>query len=187
MSTPDLFASAPSPADRAAELRAQLNHHGHRYYVLDAPEIPDAEYDRLFRELQALEAAPGDSRSVAEWAASVHTTERTLMRRCQSRLGMTLAEWRQRLRTVKAMAMLEAGDRLGILRLLFSALGGVLEAHQIGGRGLQLDHQLVAIDHQIEVAVAVLVGAMAVAFVFVVICLGAEGGGGQQQGDCFHR
>ncbi len=57
MSTPDLFASAPSPADRAAELRAQLNHHGHRYYVLDAPEIPDAEYDRLFRELQALEAA----------------------------------------------------------------------------------------------------------------------------------
>ena len=42
---------------RAAELRAQLQHHGHRYYVLDDPEIPDAEYDRLFRELQALEAA----------------------------------------------------------------------------------------------------------------------------------
>ncbi|MBL8306485.1 MAG: NAD-dependent DNA ligase LigA [Rubrivivax sp.] len=42
---------------RAAELRAQLQHHAHRYYVLDAPEIPDAEYDRLFQELQALEAA----------------------------------------------------------------------------------------------------------------------------------
>jgi DNA ligase (NAD+) len=42
---------------RAAELRRQLNHHAHRYYVLDAPEVPDAEYDRLFRELQALEAA----------------------------------------------------------------------------------------------------------------------------------
>ncbi len=38
-------------------LRSQLHHHAHRYYVLDAPEIPDAEYDRLFRELQALEAA----------------------------------------------------------------------------------------------------------------------------------
>ncbi len=42
---------------RAAELRDQLNHHAHRYYVLDAPEIPDAEYDKLFQQLQALEAA----------------------------------------------------------------------------------------------------------------------------------
>lgn len=42
---------------RAAELRALLHHHAHRYYVLDAPEIPDAEYDRLFQELQALESA----------------------------------------------------------------------------------------------------------------------------------
>jgi DNA ligase (NAD+) len=40
---------------RAAELRERLHHHAHRYYVLDAPEIPDAEYDRLFQELQALE------------------------------------------------------------------------------------------------------------------------------------
>ena len=38
-------------------MRAQLQHHAHRYYVLDEPEIPDAEYDRLFQELQALEAA----------------------------------------------------------------------------------------------------------------------------------
>jgi DNA ligase (NAD+) len=45
------------PAARAAQLRAQLHHHGHLYYVLDAPTIPDAEYDRLFKELQALEAA----------------------------------------------------------------------------------------------------------------------------------
>jgi DNA ligase (NAD+) len=43
-------------AARAATLRALLHHHAHRYYVLDAPEVPDAEYDRLFRELQALEA-----------------------------------------------------------------------------------------------------------------------------------
>ena len=43
-------------AARAAELRALLEHHARRYYVLDAPEIPDAEYDRLFQELQAIEA-----------------------------------------------------------------------------------------------------------------------------------
>jgi len=49
--------SPTSAAERAAELRRILSHHAHRYYVLDAPEIPDAEYDRLFQELQAIEAA----------------------------------------------------------------------------------------------------------------------------------
>jgi DNA ligase (NAD+) len=44
-------------AARAAELRAQLAQHDYRYYVLDDPEVPDAEYDRLMRELRALEAA----------------------------------------------------------------------------------------------------------------------------------
>ena len=47
---------APAPAERIAVLRDQLNEHAHRYYVLDEPAIPDAEYDRLFQELQALEA-----------------------------------------------------------------------------------------------------------------------------------
>lgn len=41
--------------ERADALRELLHHHAHRYYVLDAPEIPDAEYDRLFRELESLE------------------------------------------------------------------------------------------------------------------------------------
>ena len=53
----DLFAAQPTRAEQAAALRAQLQHHAHRYYVLDSPEIPDAEYDRLFGELQSLEAA----------------------------------------------------------------------------------------------------------------------------------
>ncbi len=42
---------------RAAALRQEIERHNYAYYVLDAPTIPDAEYDRLFRELQALEAA----------------------------------------------------------------------------------------------------------------------------------
>jgi DNA ligase (NAD+) len=43
-------------ARRVEELREQIRHHNYLYYVLDAPEIPDAEYDRLFRELERLEA-----------------------------------------------------------------------------------------------------------------------------------
>ncbi|MEW6464949.1 MAG: NAD-dependent DNA ligase LigA [Pseudomonadota bacterium] len=46
----------PAAAERARELREQLHFHAWRYYTLDDPLIPDAEYDRLFRELQALEA-----------------------------------------------------------------------------------------------------------------------------------
>ena len=58
----DLFdqasgASEGDPEACAAALRAEIARHDHAYYVLDAPTIPDAEYDRLFRELQALEAA----------------------------------------------------------------------------------------------------------------------------------
>lgn len=41
---------------RAAELRDLLNHYSYQYYVLDNPEVPDAEYDRLFRELQTIES-----------------------------------------------------------------------------------------------------------------------------------
>ena len=68
MHTPDLFAAedgagAATAGDvqgRLQQLRAQLHHHGWLYYTLDAPEIPDAEYDRLFRQLQALEAEHPD-------------------------------------------------------------------------------------------------------------------------------
>ena len=47
----------PDPAARAAELRRVLHRAIHAYYVLDAPEMSDAEYDRLFQELTALETA----------------------------------------------------------------------------------------------------------------------------------
>jgi DNA ligase (NAD+) len=42
--------------NRIQELHAQLHAHAHSYYVLDEPSIPDAEYDKLFKELQTLEA-----------------------------------------------------------------------------------------------------------------------------------
>jgi len=43
-------------AKRAAELREQINGHDYRYYVLNEPAVPDAEYDRLMAELKAIEA-----------------------------------------------------------------------------------------------------------------------------------
>lgn len=43
--------------ERAEELRREIETHNHNYYVLDSPTIPDAEYDRLFRELVELETA----------------------------------------------------------------------------------------------------------------------------------
>ena len=72
MATLDLFSSEPATPDhdRLLALRAQLHHHAHQYYVLDAPQIPDAEYDRLFRELQALEAAH------PEWVTPDSPTQR---------------------------------------------------------------------------------------------------------------
>ncbi len=55
-----LVDSPDSPDVRAAWLRTQLERADYAYYVLDAPELPDAEYDRLFRELQSLEAEHPD-------------------------------------------------------------------------------------------------------------------------------
>jgi DNA ligase (NAD+) len=56
----DSAASLGTPVDdlliRAENLRQQLNYHNYRYYVLDAPEIADVEYDALMQELRAIEA-----------------------------------------------------------------------------------------------------------------------------------
>jgi DNA ligase (NAD+) len=49
--------SLPQAAARATALRREIEQHDHAYYVLDAPTVPDAEYDRLFRELKEIEAA----------------------------------------------------------------------------------------------------------------------------------
>jgi len=54
--SPENLPPDASPATRAQWLRDELERHSYQYYVLDAPTIPDADYDALFKELQALEA-----------------------------------------------------------------------------------------------------------------------------------
>jgi DNA ligase (NAD+) len=51
------MAGRVTAAQRAAQLRDEINGHDHRYYVLNEPSVPDAEYDRLMKELRELEAA----------------------------------------------------------------------------------------------------------------------------------
>ncbi|RYY52192.1 MAG: NAD-dependent DNA ligase LigA, partial [Comamonadaceae bacterium] len=57
----DAAADAGKDAQRIAQLHRELNAHAHAYYVLDEPTVPDAAYDALFRELQALEEKYPDS------------------------------------------------------------------------------------------------------------------------------
>ena len=56
-------AKGESPAQRAEELRAELRRHEHLYYVLDAPEIGDAQYDALMNELKRIETEHPELRS----------------------------------------------------------------------------------------------------------------------------
>src|SRR5690606_17072074 len=81
-----LMRAPRSAAARVRELRKQIEHHSYRYYVLDDPEISDAEYDRLMQELKALEAQHPDlitpdsptqrvgAAPVSELEEVVHTT-----------------------------------------------------------------------------------------------------------------
>jgi AraC-like DNA-binding protein len=71
--------------------------------------LPTSQDPLLGRVLEALQASPWDSRSLAEWAATVHTTERTLARRCARDLHMSFGEWRLRLKVLRGIALLEAG------------------------------------------------------------------------------
>ena len=72
--------------------------------------LPQARSASLGAVLDALTTDPGSRRSVAEWAQSVHLTERTLARHCVHELGMGLAEWRQRLRHLCAVEALGLGQ-----------------------------------------------------------------------------
>ena len=71
--------------------------------------LPYAASPELQAVLQALQAEPGDHRPLAQWAARFNMTARTLERRCARELGMSLGEWRRRLRFTLAIEALEAG------------------------------------------------------------------------------
>ena len=77
-----------------------------RAYASYLPSTHDATLAPI---LAALHRQPGDKRGAAHWAATAGITERTLLRHCQQHLGMPFNEWRQRLRVVSALEMLDAG------------------------------------------------------------------------------
>ncbi|SIS73412.1 transcriptional regulator, AraC family [Insolitispirillum peregrinum] len=72
--------------------------------------LPTSEDPLLGHILQTLDDHPGDTRSLAEWAHQLGTSERTLMRYCLRDLGMSFADWRQRRRVIAAMRALEQGE-----------------------------------------------------------------------------
>lgn len=71
--------------------------------------LPTSDNKLLAPVLNALEKNPADNTSLAQWAKQVYTTERTLSRRCQQELGMSFAQWRQRLRFLHSISLLEQG------------------------------------------------------------------------------
>ena len=73
---------------RVDELRAVLDDHNYHYYVLDDPRIPDAEYDRLFRELQVLESEYPELASEASPTRRVGSSAETSFSEVAHRLPM---------------------------------------------------------------------------------------------------
>jgi AraC-like DNA-binding protein len=79
--------------------------------------VPHTEDADLNAVLQVLRENPADNRPLAELADAFHMSERTLMRRAQRELGMSLTEWRQRVRLVNALPMLRAGHSVEAVAL----------------------------------------------------------------------
>jgi len=71
--------------------------------------LPASEDAVLRKILHYLENHAEDNRCVTELARQVGITERTLARKCRQELGMPLTEWRNRMRVVRAIAMIEKG------------------------------------------------------------------------------
>ena len=69
--------------------------------------LPMSQDKLLAPMLAALHSDPADPRTLAQWAEQLHSTERTLARRCVRELGMNFGQWRTRLRMVKALAWLK--------------------------------------------------------------------------------
>jgi DNA ligase (NAD+) len=98
----------PTAAARAADLRQQLEQASYEYYVLDKPTLSDAEYDRLFRELQALEAAHASLRTPDSPTQRVGAPPQSALPKHTHLVGMLslgnafdeaeLGEWEERVR-----------------------------------------------------------------------------------------
>ena len=95
--TPEDRRMAQVVIDQTRQARAYAS------YLPSTTELPLAPI------LAALQREPGDKRGAAHWAATAGITERTLLRHCQQHLGMSFNDWRQRLRVVSALGMLDAG------------------------------------------------------------------------------
>jgi len=106
---------------RAAELREQLEHHSYLYYVLDAPEIGDDEYDALYRELQELEARFPElvtPQSPTQRVGGQALTEFSQVRHLQPMLSLANARGAEELRAWEQRnARILAGAGLGDRRL----------------------------------------------------------------------
>lgn len=72
--------------------------------------VPESDDRQLTRLLQALRDNPADGRNNAELARAFGLSQRTLVRRCSDELGMSLGEWRQRLRVMQAISLLQDGQ-----------------------------------------------------------------------------
>lgn len=79
--------------------------------------LPLPKDRRLLTVAGALQENPGDSRTLAAWAALAGASERTLARLFQSDTGMSFGDWRQRLRLLLSLDALEAGDNITSIAL----------------------------------------------------------------------
>jgi len=137
---------------RAEELRRRLNYHNYRYYVLDQPEISDAEYDRLMRELQEIEAAhpelvPPDSPTQRVGAAPAEefgsVEHRTPMLSLGNAFGTDeLTAFDQRVKRMLGLSASEALDYVAELKVDGLAVSltydnGVLSVGATRGDGLR--------------------------------------------------
>lgn len=81
--------------------------------LLKAPRresfLPISDDELLRPVINALQANASDRKSLAEWARSLGTTEKTLSRRFQGQLGISFNEWRQRLKLVASLSLIEDG------------------------------------------------------------------------------
>lgn len=120
---------AQTAALRISQLRSQLDAHNHSYYVLDEPSVPDAEYDRLFRELQALEAE--------------HPQLVTAQSPTQRVGGAALAAFGEVRHEVPMLSLGNAfadSDLLDFDRRVREGLGDLLPAADLFGDGAQVEY-----------------------------------------------